>query len=472
LAAPTVVSVTPEASESNVYLNKRIVVVFSEAIDSDSINDNTARLTHTPTNSRIWMTSSLSDDGLTLTLIPNVQLDAEETYTLTLIGSDQGLSFYVYSATADALATTYRVNFTTGNDIEAYSAEKTDLTSEREGDLVLPADLQVVPGRRLEILATTPQHHSTGLSPSLSEISIRFSAELSGDLLESTWVDVNLYPLMGYSEYAAHASGETYVFSINDPVNASGDDYSFDMPLGELTQTGEYLIWTLTTGDEFNIFPMNSEIEVVISKDVEDIYGNTLQEDRRFVFVIASTPLFDSVRGVERELPTLPEEFDRDLIYGLIWKYSIDAWELMNSTNPPTKAYHYIRKFVHASVCLDILDNAELPKTILAGQKKILGDFQVQYDAKAVGLMGLKYKRLMKDLEKAKIALTGRRHLPAIAVRGASFDRPIWHNRTWRQNVSANLSTYPGMPTTEAIPVSNSASSRDQELPGRDDTWD
>ena len=46
MAAPTVVSVTPANAESNVVLNKRIVIVFSEAIDSDTINDNTVMITH------------------------------------------------------------------------------------------------------------------------------------------------------------------------------------------------------------------------------------------------------------------------------------------------------------------------------------------------------------------------------------------------------------------------------------------
>lgn len=471
MAAPTVVTVSPAALESNVYLNKRIVVTWSEAIDSDSINDNTARLTHSATNTRVWMKWSLSDDGITLTLIPKVQLDAEETYVLTLIGSDQGLSFYIESGTSDALVTTERITFTTGNDIEAYSGEKTDLTSQREGDLILPADLQVVPGRRLEVSATTPQHHGTGLSPSLSQIAVQFSADLSGDLLEDTWLEVNMYPLMGYTEYMAHASGESYVFSITDPINTDGEAYEFVEPTGVLESEGAYLVWTRDTGEADNIFPMNTEVEVIISRDVQDVWGNTLQEDRRFVFTMTATPMFDSVRGIERELPTLPEELDRDLLYALIWKYSIEVWQMLNCSNPPTKAYHYIRKFVHASVCLDILDNAELPKTILAGQKKILGDFQVQYDSK-VGLMGLKYKRLKEELEKAKLALTGRRMGPKVAVRGASFDRPVWHNRTWRQSAEYNTSNYPGMPITEGIPLSNSAASRDQELPGTTDTWD
>ena len=471
MAAPTVVTVTPAALESDVYLNKRIIITWSEAIDSDSINDNTVRLTHSATNTRIWMESSLSDDGITLTLIPKVQLDAEETYVLTLIGSDQGLSFYVESDTSDALVTTERIRFTTGNDVEAYSGEKTDLTSQREGDLVLPADLQVVPGRRLEVYATTPQHHSTGLSTSPTSIAVQFSADLDNSLLEDSWLEINMYPLMGYTEYMAHPSGESYVFYITDPVDADGEAYEFTQPTGVIESTGEYLVWTRDTGED-NIFPMNTEVEVVISRDVQDTWGNTLQEDRRFVFTIASTPMFDSVRGIERELPTLLEEVNRDLIYALIWKRSIEAWQMLNSTEPPTKAYHYIRKYVHAAVCLDILDNAELPKTILAGQKKILGDFQVQFDSKAVGMMGLKYKTLKEDLEKAKIALTGRRMVPKVAVRGAAFDRPVWHNRTWRQNTEYNTSDSAGMPITESIPVSNSAASRDQELPGTADSWD
>lgn len=473
MAAPTVVSTAPQHDESNVYLNKRFTVVFSEAIDADTLNDNTVRLMHAPTNSRVWTEVSLSDDGLTLTITPKVQLDAEETYQLTLVGVDLGFEWYLKSETDDGLAVSYRIRFTTGNDIEAYSAEKTDLTSQREGDLVLPVDLQVVPGERLEVLATSPQHHSAGLSTSISSIAVRFSAALSGDLLDSDWLEINCYPLMGYAEYLAQPTGDSFVFAISDPETASGEAITFDWPSGDVTVTGDYLVWTRSTGDVDNVFPYNTEVEVLLSPNVQDQYGNTLMEQRRFVFTVEATPLFDSVRGIERELPTLPEEFDRDLIYALIWKYSIDAWQKLDSENPPTKAYHHIRRYVHASVCLDILDNAEIPKTILAGQKKILGDFTVHYESAAVGKEGLKYKRLKKDLEEATNALVGRRrYRPRVAIRGSAFDRPNWKNRTWRSSQDWNPAAYPGRPITETIPASNTSASRDAELPGALEGWD
>jgi hypothetical protein len=281
-------------------------------------------------------------------------------------------------------------------------------------------------------------------------------------------LEVNVYALMGYEEYLAQPTGDSYVFSINDP-----EGYSFDDPTGTVSVSGDQLIWTRDTGDATNIFPYNVEVEVLISSDVQDVYGNTLLETRRLVFTSVATPMFDTVRGIERELPTLPEEFDRDLIYALIWKYSIDAWQKLGSNNPPGKAYYQIRRYVHAAVCLDLLDNAEIAKSILAGQKKILGDFQVHYESAAVGKEGLKYKRLKKDLEEAEIALTGmRRYRPKVAIRGQSFDRPNWRNRTWRSGQLYNTAVYPGRPITESIPLSNSRSSRESELPGEGESWD
>ena len=469
MAAPTVLNTTPSDTETNVFLNKKIVIVFSEAVDSDSVSSNTIRLVHSPTNVRVSTNLSLSQNGITLTITPQRTFGQNETYLLRLLGNDTGLGFKILSSVdASPMAVTEEVNFTTGDDIEAWSAEKTDITIEREGDLSLPADIQVVPGQRLTIVETSPMNHSSGLPLSLSQVYAKFNETISTGEFSSSWMTVTIRPLMSYVEYLAIDRGDgEIVFSINDPEYPTGTDVEFDLPTGVISVTGEYLVWDRDASEPF---PYNCEVEVVFSPTVEDRWANTLMERHRFVFTLEAYPFYSGVDAIERELPNLPEEVDRDLIHALIWRNSIQAWQISGRTNPAAKAYRYYRQYTHAATCLDILEQAELPKTVLAGQKKSLGDFFVNFDAGAVGKEGLKYKRLKALMEEAEQAL----HFieeAKVVVKGGYVDRPAWKHRAWTQVSQYNISERPGMPITESGPVANTAPSRVSELPGADDNW-
>lgn len=471
MAAPTITSVTPSDGETNVFMNKKFIVVFSEAIDPDSVNGNTVRLVQSATEARVWTELELSQDGLTLTITPQRTLGQDETYRLRVLGDDTGLSFYILSlSTSDPMAATTTVEFTTGDDIEAWSSEKTDTTIQREGELSLPADIQVVSGQRLTILETTPTNHSSGLPLSLSQVTAKFNAALDTGEFDSSWMSVTIRALMSYDEYLAKDRGDgTVVFSINDPEYPTGTDVDFTLPSGTVTMSGQYLIWTRDPEDDFLY---NCEVEVIFSADVVDIYGNSLLEQHRFVFTLLAYPFYSGVDAVERELPNLPEMVDRDLIHALVWRNSIKAWQISGRAEPAAKAYRHYRTYAHAATCLDILDQAELPKTILAGQKKSLGDFFVGFEAGAVGKEGLKYKRLKAELEDAQEALRYVQGVHAVVKGSSSTDRPNWKHRTWAQTSQYNTSSRPGTPVTESGLLGNTSVSRTSELPGTDDSWD
>ena len=115
-------------------------------------------------------------------------------------------------------------------------------------------------------------------------------------------------------------------------------------------------------------------------------------------------------------------------------------------------------------------DNAAIPKTILAGQKKSLGDFFVGWDANAVGKMGLKYKRLLDELDDLEITLD--RQIPRVVIKGSSVDRPHWSgSRQWTSPESYNWTSYPGRAITDELPAHNTRDHRDQRLPGALDSW-
>jgi len=466
VAAPTIVSTSPADDETNVKINTTITVVFSEAVDSTTITANTIKLQHANTNLREFARLEVSDDGETLTIFPNSVFDKNEEYILTIIGVDSGLTYYVKSGTGHGLASTVYINFTAGDDVETYSGEKSDEVQEREGDLVLPADIQVVPGERLEIIDTYPYHNSAGLPLTLETISIKFSGPIDPGEFTTDWVDVSFYPLMDMADYLAVDTGDDVIqFSFDDP-----DGVDFDYPSGTLSVTGEYIYWTRTPGETF---PYNTEIEVIFSPEIQDTYGNTLTERRRILFTTEAYPVFTGVRAVLRELPLLPDNMEeyKALIYAMIFRNSLRAWQITGNSDVPAKAYQYLTQYTLAATALDILDDAEIPKSILAGQRKSLGDFYIAYDANAVGKEGLKYKRLKKKLEEAKFALRNARFFRGV-VKGLRTDRPYWRSRTWSQYDLYNISTRAGLPVTENIPAANTYSSRINKLPGIYNDWD
>ena len=472
MGVPTISTVSPADAETNVYLNEQITVLFSEALDTSTVNQNTFQLVHQTSQMREFCTVSLSANLLTVTIVPNHTLDSDETYILHVIGVSSGFSFYVKSsASADGLVTTGSYTFTTGNDIEAYTAEKTESQYALEGDLVLPADIQVVAARRLDISEVTPKNHSAEISVSTTQVTVRFSANIDDDVFTQDMAEFNVYPLMGMSDYLAldDGSGSNTVFSKDAPNDTGGVAVDFTLPTGTWAVEDDTIVWTMDTG-ETTLFPYNTEVEVILYDDIQDTYGNTLQEARKFVFTLEAYPIFSGVRQVERELATLPEVTHRDIIHAFIWRNSIRAWEEAGFSTAPDIAHGMLSRYAHITTCLDILDNAELPKTVLAGQRKSMGDFFVGWDANAVGRMGLKYQRLLDELKTLTKGL--QRHIPRWVVKGGNVDRPNWRSRTWTSTRYLNTGPKPGAPVTESIPAANTRTSRASTLPGKFNSWD
>ena len=64
MAAPTVVTTVPADAETNVYVNKPITVTFSEAVDADSITNNTVpniELTTAMVTGTLWSSNTVFD---------------------------------------------------------------------------------------------------------------------------------------------------------------------------------------------------------------------------------------------------------------------------------------------------------------------------------------------------------------------------------------------------------------------------
>ncbi|MCI0641905.1 MAG: PKD domain-containing protein [Gemmataceae bacterium] len=107
-APPTVTSVTPASGATGVALGSNITVVFSEAMDSASINSGTVRLKDAAGNVLTGAVSYISANN-SATIDPANDLAFSSGYTIEVLGGASG----VKDAAGTAMAATFTSSFTT-----------------------------------------------------------------------------------------------------------------------------------------------------------------------------------------------------------------------------------------------------------------------------------------------------------------------------------------------------------------------
>src|SRR5262245_15823042 len=107
---PQVVSVTPAAGATGVSTGVAPRAVFSEALDSTSVNASTVML-RDAANNLITASVSYSSSDFSVTLTPQQPLQPGQTYTMTLKGGSAAP--HITDATGTPLASNYVWSFTT-----------------------------------------------------------------------------------------------------------------------------------------------------------------------------------------------------------------------------------------------------------------------------------------------------------------------------------------------------------------------
>ncbi|MFZ2961421.1 MAG: Ig-like domain-containing protein, partial [Candidatus Ozemobacteraceae bacterium] len=147
-SSPTVTYTDPAIDETNVPVNKKIAVAFSEAMDPASLNATTFSVT---TLDGTPVLGSMTYTGLTVVLEPAGVLAANATYTATVTTGARGMA-------GNALAADFTWNFTTGAAL----------------DLIAPT-----------VLSTDPADHAVDV-PINQKISVPFSKGMDPRTINST----------------------------------------------------------------------------------------------------------------------------------------------------------------------------------------------------------------------------------------------------------------------------------------------
>lgn len=450
MAAPNFVSSNPANGATAVPKNATLSVVFDTALASSSVSGRTVILRNAALNQIVPASVSLSADGTTATVVPASLLFPNTAYEIRLIGNDISTTVRITSSGADPLAVSLKISFQTGDSLQVNSdaGTKTELETDLEGDVVLPADVgfRATAGAPLRLLQTSPRHHYFGIPTDTTGLVLRFSALLDEDTVPdnvqvsfSTFYDeddfrsvkVDLDNEEGERNYFRYETG----FYSDSSVGVL-DPNLFNDPVATVVVDGQYLRIGLTpyTGE---VLPNNLLVQVDVDA-VQDTDGNSPSQPYTYVVCTEPYPKWVSTMSVRHEIGSFASAETPDDFIGLrVWQSTMDVWmRLLRYPNLATPNRNY-QIYVRLRSALDVFDDLMATKYLNSGVVKELGDLRIQYNTGAGGARPRKVKELEERLAKLDMMLVGMwTQTPRTGIRsiGDSLEpgRGYFRQRLWK----------------------------------------
>lgn len=378
--AISLISSTPAQGATDIQINKSIELVFNKTIASSSITENVFSLIDLDSGQAFPVTvSARFDTSSRIIILPSQSLKENTQYRIIVVGTDSGLGYSLVANDSDILADSIYIEFSTGEGVYKIDStlEKEAASLSLEGDLFLPTNVKAL-GYDFTISKVRPKNNKHGLSQNLtgdSTIKFTFSKDLyTGDVDLTDWVDVSLFPLLNTSSYLA-----------------SGQEMgSFAIPGYALTKSGKDLIVTFDSD-----LPKNLGIHIelndsIISEDNEP-YGG------KMIYSI-NTALFPEIYGIEtikREVKEIADTYNEDYIGALLFKNTIWTWERVGRVFRIDDIPYAAKQYIVYSTILDLMEDAEYSKYLIAGTRRQLGDLGVSVD-NFIGKIAMKVAKYQK----------------------------------------------------------------------------
>jgi hypothetical protein len=365
-----IISSSPLNGETEVAIGSTIQVTFDTAMDPASITTRTLVLYDQDTN---IIDGTITYNGTTLvaTFTPLEPLLVRHDYTFVVLGGENGVHTLpdMWGET-DYLPSNYQFTFTT-NDGRFLPTSSTPFPSGVDPDILYPSGVTYY--TPFDIVRTIPTDRATNISPSgvflnasgLPTITIYFNKPVSPDMLDGTDPTVD----------GRHVSITTQNV-LQDPFIDTED----------LSHSGSWSVigWrAIFTFDTNVLFDENEEIDVTIPSSIRATDGSSLVdgEDYEFYFTTRYNPLYIGVAHVRLVLGNIIDNVPDDTINRLIHTNSLLAnWysrerpgviqpfpsnifepSVITTTrpafivNPVTGAPRYVKEYVLAKTCLDLL---------------------------------------------------------------------------------------------------------------------
>lgn len=258
-AAPTVTFVTPENGATNVATNGRILVTFSEVMDSRSVvAAGTLTLTG-PGSDPVGGTVTYNEASRTATFSPTADLPINATFTATV-------SVAAMSVGGRALASPFVWSFSSGERAD-HSAPSVVFTA--------PADEETDVAINRDIVAVFHESMDPDSIVSANIIVSGPSGEIAGIVAFATGANAAVFSLTPNLDFAA---GATYTVTIKGPGgvmdlagNAMAADYTWTFTAGDAADTAApWVSFTTPGGGEANV-AVNKKVVAIFNEQMNPL---------------------------------------------------------------------------------------------------------------------------------------------------------------------------------------------------------
>lgn len=380
--AITVTTSTPADGATDYFINKSVSITFNKAISSSSLTPNVFSLIDIDSNTAVPLTVSASTESDTkILLLPSLNLKSNTQYRIIVVGTDQGLGYSLVASDTETLTTTITIEFATGSTVY-----KIDTTVEKEvsnltleGDLFLPTNLKAI-GLEFTILKTRPKNFSHAIAPTVtgdSTIRFTFSKALNTGADYSTWADVSLFPLLNDTAY----------------LSQNGDFGTGVIPNYTITGSGTELIVTFD-----GALPKNLGVQINLTDSITSLEGDEYGGNLQYSVNTQLYPEIYGIQTVKREIREIADVYSEDYIGALLFKNSIWLWEKLGRSFSLDTVPYAAKQYVLCSTILDLMEDREYYKYVLAGTRRQLGDLGVSVD-NLIGRLAMKVAKYQKAKE-------------------------------------------------------------------------
>lgn len=389
--AITLVSSTPTEGQTDWFLNKSIELIFNKAISTTSLTNSIFSLIDIDTNSSVPVTVSAGyANSSKVILVPGVSLRENAEYRVIIVGSSSGLVYSLTAEDEEVLDTTIYFEFSTGTTVykidSTVSKQISNLTL--EGDLFLPTNVKAL-GYDFTVSKVRPKNNSHGVDPSIlgdNAIRFTFSKNLytgSADYLD--WVEVTTFPLLNDVSYLA----------------LSGTMGEVSVPGHSIAVSGADLVVTFSGNLPNNLGVQISLFDDITSEDGDSYGGSMLYS--------VNTTLYPEISGlqtIKREVREIADTFTEDYIGALLFKNTIWLWEKVGRSYALDSMPFAAKQYVVYSTILDLMEDREYYKYVVAGTRRQLGDLGVSID-NLIGRIAMKVAKYQKEKENCYQSLLG-----------------------------------------------------------------